>query len=409
MRPLLSKIALFAHIIRSCVDGLALSWLTPQLTILSTLHSTKSHVECRASDNRNEHDEPSSYYQYLLSQFQGDFDNYEQVVQDRRHGLTPGEGGGHEHIHCMIVPCPHYGSKKYQQHQSQWLLAAFYFNANPRQIFRFRLYQLLPPPSDELPVRMKLNSLSPRLEQQLREYSDQPCMWWREVWNAWCRDNMTTKRDNNAPIYECEWHEMQTVGLPSMVLPLDGCDVLWEPNWDPSKHPYLYMSEYDDFSDSTTEDFSGRPKLPTGKSCHAVMEAGSAGAIVNSISLIPGKRILIKDELSLWNNEFWINDRGYDPDNIVTDTIQRNEDGNAVTMSFVYGNRRGVPYKLRRVSNFYCKEREHESPANTDTWAIFKLERIITNTDLIWTLGESYRTPDMLLHKMSCINNQYNK
>ncbi|KAL7446093.1 hypothetical protein ACHAXH_008705 [Discostella pseudostelligera] len=402
--------ALLAYISRNNAAGFALSRLTStqHQTILSSSHSlrrrhsTSSAVECGISDSSDENDGQTSYYEYLLSQFQGDFDNYEQVVQDRRHGLTPGEGGGHEHIHCMIVPCPHYVIPKSHQDQPQWLLAAFYFNANPLQIFRFRLYQTLPPATEELPVRMKLNSLMPRLEQQLRAYSDQPCMWWREVWNLWCKDNNTEIKTS---INEGEWNDMRTVGLPSMVLPLDGCDVLWEPDWDPSKHSYLYVNEYANLPDGgdsiTTAGVSAQP-VPSGKSCHAIMEAGSAGAIVDSISLIPGKRILIKDELSLWNDEFWINDRGYDPDYISADEILGYEDGCTPVnegMPFVYGNRRGVPYKLKRVSNFRRKQ-VLALPAFTDLESVFHLEREITDPELQWTLGENYRTQEVLLDKM---------
>jgi hypothetical protein len=87
------------------------------------------------------------------------------------------------------------------------------------------------------------------------------------------------------------------------------------------------------------------------------MEAGSKGAIVDSISLIPGKRILIKDELSLWKNEFWINDRGYDPDAVAEEEVEVDESRNGVgIMPFVYGNRRGIPYKLERVSCISTKD-----------------------------------------------------
>jgi hypothetical protein len=42
----------------------------------------------------------------LVSRFQGDFDNYHQVVQDRKMGLTPRQGGGHEHFHVTFIPMP---------------------------------------------------------------------------------------------------------------------------------------------------------------------------------------------------------------------------------------------------------------------------------------------------------------
>ena len=36
-------------------------------------------------------------------------------------------------------------------------------------------------------------------------------------------------------------------------------------------------------------------------------------ALVNS-TMIPGQEILIKDQLSLSQNDFWIHDRGYNPE-----------------------------------------------------------------------------------------------
>ena len=114
--------------------------------------------------------------------------------------------------------------------------------------------------------------------------------------------------------------------------------------------------------------------------------------------MIPGKRILIKDELSLWKDEFWINDRGYDPDAKDSDTTTEkqetdsNKTGNETSMPFVYGNRRGVPYKLQRVSNF-----------RVDT--SLGIERVSAKSDLEWTLGEDYRTSDLFEKKMQHIEN----
>ncbi|KAL3770933.1 hypothetical protein ACHAW5_006808 [Stephanodiscus triporus] len=418
MKRLLIPFTLLAHVTCDIAAVLAFSRIT-QHKILSSSHalsrrgvarrsySQRSVVECNnnLSDSSVEEDATTAYYNQLLSMFQGDFDNYYQVVQDRMHELTPGEGGGHEHIHCTLVPCPKYyaendNDEKNLPCQSHWVLAAFYFNGNPLQIFRFRLYQLMPPPSENLPVRMKLNTLSPLLEKQLRGCAEQPCLWWKEVWNVWCRDDSKILQRYDAAIHAEEWNRFQNLGLPTMALPLEGCDVLWDPNWDPLKHSYLYTNDYCDYPNcgesSAAADASAQPALPAGKSCHATMEAGSAGAIVDSISLIPGKRILIKDELSLWKDEFWINDRGYDPDHEIMDEMHHNQPGNAfddVDMPFVYGNRMGVPYKLQRVSNFV------DGTTNQEPFGL-QLKRIIANSDFEWTLGEKYRTPDMLREKM---------
>ena len=420
MKSLGIPISLLARIMCDVVAVVAFSRTTQHRIVSSShslsrrmvarcSHSKRSAVKCinNLSDSSVAKDKTTTYYDHLLLVFQGDFDNYMQVVQDRRHGLTPGEGGGHEHIHCTLVPCPHYyaGNDIDEENNQcqQWVIAAFYFNGNPHQIFRFRLYQLMPPPSENLPVRMKLNTLSPLLEKELRRCSEQPCVWWREVWNVWCKDNNEILQRNDETIHAGEWSRFQTVGLPTMALPLEGCDVLWDPNWDPLKHSYLYTNDYGDDSycgdSSATADALVRPALPAGKSCHATMEAGPAGAIVDSTSLIPGKRILIKDELSLWKDEFWINDRGYDPDGILD-----NQTGNAfdgVDMPFVYGNRRGVPYKLQRVSNFVDDAGNQQAAGPIfDIDLGLQMKRVIASSDFEWTLGENYRTPDVLREKM---------
>ena len=370
----------------------------------SELSSIDNDVCTKSSDSdEGDVNGMSTYYNHLLSQFQGDFDNYNQGVQDRIHELTPGEGGGHEHIHCTLLPCPQYNNTLIDESSSQWILAAFYFNGNPRQIFRFRLYEIIKPSVEEVHVRMKLNTLLPNLEKELRECSDQPCIWWNVVWGVWCKEN--NKID--VSVDEEGWNRLQTKGMPTLVSPLEGCDVLWEPNWDKSKHPYLYVNEYDD--DKPTKSLPDYQSdsavtqqavlLPTGQSYHATMEAGSKGAIIDSISMIPGKRILIKDELSLWKDEFWINDRGYDPDADSDDTTEKQEtDSNKTdsetSMPFVYGNRRGVPYKLQRVSNF-----------RGDT--SLGIDRVTSSSDLEWTLGDDYRTSDLFEKKMQHIENAH--
>eukprot|EP00985_Skeletonema_marinoi_P003415 scaffold1467_cov135-Skeletonema_marinoi.AAC.2 len=235
---------------------------------------------------------------------------------------------------------------------------------------------------------MKLHTLSSELEQQLRQYSDQPCTWWRETYAVWLNsiNEVENESDDNR---SNEWIAFQSEGIQHLVSPLVGCDVLWDPQWDPKKHAYLNVDEYGDDTSSSPTNIN---KINNVDGCHATMEAGSAGAIVDSISLIPGKRILIKDELSLWEDEFWINDRGYDPDAVVDDNDGggnvENEDG-VGNMPFVYGNRRGVPYKLERVS---CISTENTNEGSDDMSPVpLLLERTIYKQELAWTLGEDFR------------------
>ena len=65
-------------------------------------------------------------------------------------------------------------------------------------------------------------------------------------------------------------------------------------------------------------------------------------------------------------------------------------------MPFVYGNQRGVPYKLQKVSNFIT------SYANTEIE--LELQRELVNSDLEWTLGEEYRTKELFQQKMQSID-----
>uniref|UniRef100_A0A7S1ZWM5 F-box domain-containing protein n=1 Tax=Trieres chinensis TaxID=1514140 RepID=A0A7S1ZWM5_TRICV len=56
------------------------------------------------TDDEEDYGRGGFFYRTLLRRFQGDFDNYVQVRRDHAGGLTPREGGGHEHIHCSLVP-----------------------------------------------------------------------------------------------------------------------------------------------------------------------------------------------------------------------------------------------------------------------------------------------------------------
>lgn len=337
-------------------------------------------------------DHEPSYYQSLVRQFQGDFDNYNQVVEDRKRGLLPAEGGGHEHIHCTLVPCPRLQCEGSRSEEDQWVIAAFYLNGNPKQIFRFRMYCMIPPQhagaeKGDSPesVRLKLHTLNPELDQCLRGCSEQPWTWWKEVYNLWLSFDQ-----NDAHTELDQWQRFQFVGIPKLVSQLKGCDVLWNPDWNPSNHSYLYVDEYDEM-------VSPSDTLPDKKAFHATMEAGPDGVIVDSISMIPGKRILIKDELSLWENEFWINDRGYDPDaDVMIEPQGAHNMKDSGGLPYVYGNRRGIPYKLERVASMINKPKSQASDAEI----FLTLQREIINSELEWTLGESYRTLELYQQKL---------
>lgn len=230
-----------------------------RLAIVSALVSTSlafvqhypSQRPCstrRAADN--------SLWPISLERFQGDFDNYHQVVEDRRQGLLPKAGGGHENIHCTLVPV-----------DIDSRLAAFYFDGTPSAIFRFRYYRLEPVDDDENEaVDTILYTLHPQLEGQLRQHSQSPLEWPR-IFGAFAAQDK--------------------------IRLLPGCNVRWSWQLDPQQHEYAI----------------NRQERQAG--IHAVMIEGSA--LVDS-QLQPGQQILIKDQLSLWPDALWIHDRGFDPD-----------------------------------------------------------------------------------------------
>lgn len=261
-----------------------------------------------ASNNNN-----NNWKKDLLDTFSGDFDNYEQVVEDHHNSLFPREGGGHEQIHCTLIPLT-----------PTTRLAAFYFDGMPNKIFRFRYYQLLI--EDEDHVNMKLYTLLPSLEQELRATSD-PTEWPRvfDAYKAIHPDEVLVKE------------------LPK-------CDVQWSRDMDPVQHKYAL----EHFNSSSSE-----------LSFHAVMIYGQA--LVDS-TMIPGQEILIKDQLSLSKDDFWIHDRGYNP----------------TTGDYIYGNQRGIPYQLKRVTRI-----------NTESG-----KREVCSKKLQWTLGEEWRTDDEYQHYM---------
>lgn len=244
----------------------------------------------------------------LLNIFSGDFDNYNQVVNDRENNLLPREGGGHEHIHCTLIPL-----------SPTTRLAAFYFDGNPRMIFRFRYYQLLIEESNDH-VNMKLYTLNPLLEQELRATND------ATEWPRVFQDFAASHKDD--------------LNEEPLVKELYKCDVQWSRDMDPVQHEYA-LSHFRSGKDSF----------------HAIMIFGQA--LMNS-TMIPGQEILIKDQLSLSQNDFWIHDRGFNPE----------------TGDYIYGNQRGVPYQLERVTCIH-----------PDTG-----KREIVHPQLQWTLGEAWRT-----------------
>ena len=290
----------------------------------------------------------------MIDRFQGDFDNYEQVLQDRKDGKLPRDGGGHEHIHCTLLPL-----------SDESRLAAFYFDGQPNAIFRFRYYHLKRGMQSKngikhdvtthaasiIPfVETYIYTLHPELEQQLRQCSDP--MDWPGIFRKFQSNDVNANGSDNA-----------NVRL------LKDCQVRWSYELDLDQHSYVPRDKKDGI--------------------HAVMVHGEA--LVDS-QMVPGHKILIRDQISLWRDELWIHDRGHDPK----------------TMAFIYGNQNGVPYRLRRVSNIH---NHHDGPSssskNTDNNKNNTIRnyncrpsRSLMPNDLSWTLGADFRNEDLYKEKI---------
>lgn len=248
----------------------------------------------------------------LMNWFQGELDNHLQVKQERMDDKEPPIG--HEHIHCTLVPIPipsHLhdyllSDVAFEEH-SRFLLAVYYLNGNPSTIFRSRLYHAFP--EMDL-VRCRIYDLHPDIKDLLKEKAlDAPWTW---------HQNISEIIQSSQKDYFTE---------------LKKCDVLWSHDIHPTRHAYLPSS--------------------TTNAIHAIMEEEE---VLKPSVYDPNKMLLIRDELSLWEDALWINDRGYD----------------ASTGELAYGNALSVPYKLSRVCSF-CGE-----------------GRDVLRDDLLWTLGGRY-------------------
>jgi len=288
------------------------------------------------------------FFTALLERFQGDFDNYNQVLEDRKEGMLPREGGGHEQIHCLLLPVfvasslmtpsPNdvIGNRKAAR------LAAFYFDGIPQRIFRFRYYALS---ETKAGADMKLYCLSPTLEGQLRAMDD-PMDWIAAF------ENYASKHgDENEPA----------------VTLLEKCDVRWSSELDPIQHEYALKRNREIEQNEKHNDLADL-------GIHAVMTYGEA--TVDS-TMMPGQKIRIMDQLSLWEDQFWIHDRGFDPE----------------TGAFIYGNQRGIPYRLERVANILQNK----------SGDINSTKRQVVNEPLQWTLGPTWRTEEEYEAKLDAL------
>jgi hypothetical protein len=215
-----------------------------------TVHS------CRCCYTNSSHPKKESFsvqrveiFSKWLEWFRGDFDNFEQVVEERNQNIFPREGGGHEHIHCAIQPlfCKPDGHVL--------LYAKYYFNGNPDVVFRFRVYEAFPSVSpydpNETVLEMKI----------LRFY----------------QEAAKRLKDLNFDIFQLDWNS-------DMYEYLVGCEVYWS------------------FQNSVHD------KVGEGPHFIGFMKGGGCSVYSPETKDI----IYVKDDLILTPNHLWVNDRGFD-------------------------------------------------------------------------------------------------
>lgn len=204
----------------------------------------------------------------FLEQFHGHFDNHAQIVANEAAGLAPREGGGHEHIHCVLRHVPVRGA------DGPHVLATYYFNGRPEAVFRERLYAFDAVTADPQfgdCVRMAIYKLREPVTARLRAAGE------LEGYSA----------DDVALTAECDLDD-------ELLVP--GADVYWR--W-------------------CGERFEGEMRTDS----------------ITIVSERTGDEIVVRDDVALWEDALWVNDRGHD----------------AASGDYVYGNIHGIPYKMARV------------------------------------------------------------
>ena len=223
----------------------------------------------------------------FLEQFNGHFDNCAQVAANEAEGLTPRHGGGHEHIHCAVRPIELQStSTSSSGGTTPVVLATYYFNGQPDLVFRERLYKFEPIANDAQfgsCVRMSIYKLRDEVATRLRSAGGA----------------------GGADVDEIAF----TTADLADELHIPQADVYWR--W-------------------LGERFEG-----------AMREES-----LTIVSERSGREIVVRDDVALWTDALWVNDRGHD----------------AETGEYVYGNIHNIPYKLARVPDDHWTSRADVEP-----------------------------------------------
>eukprot|EP00903_Cladosiphon_okamuranus_P007916 g7644.t1 len=389
------------------VTGLLGSWsaLGPRLFQRGQRPCTGASLATSGAALQNKR--PEVLLDDLLELFQGEFDNYDQVVEDRRAGMAAGPGGGHEHIHCSLKPLnaslvPEQvatagggGAASSNRDRNgedgagagtggldrprAVVAAKYYFNGDSNVVFRYRLYSfhLCPPntPGARGDVVMRLWRMLPSVETRLRAAGyDLTYFDWH---GAEVDEPLAADGAGGGATKSCG---------SAVVEHILGCEIYWSRHGDNIRGDGEEASRTQAGGEAAAWLGEGRGKAgvdgacssissgdtaaegapssaaaavsPEGESFVGLMGQDDSGTWVQSQN-VAGLEILVKDDLRVWSDQLWVNDRGFD------------REGN-----FLYGNQRSVPYKMRRV---------------------------VAPGPLAWTLGPEHRTKEAYAEKMSAI------
>ena len=114
-------------------------------------------------------------------------------------------------------------------------------------------------------------------------------------------------KSNNYDLDAVQWNDDDVYDW------LEGCEVYWEAYRPPDEIP---------------DDACKQLEIQSGTRFVGYMKGGGCELYSNEIQ----GRIRVMDDLLLTKDDLWVADRGFDDDN-----------------NFVYGNRRGIPYKMKRI------------------------------------------------------------
>lgn len=223
--------------------------------------------------------------QQVIKWMIGKYDNILQATGDAKRGKPTAALGGHEHVTSSFQLYPLTNDS---------IVASFTFANDSKKTFRFRMYKfddyfLSKTSSSRISqkvVRMKIYRPLPQTELQLKE------------------------NDYNISRY-----------LPPPTLEfyeeMSGCDVIWELN--KFKYFLLRISRIIPWLRLKFVYYRGR--LMNGE-CEICSTSK------------PDVKLIVKDDLKLWENRIWINDQVY------------NRQGERII-----GNTKGIPYKFDKIAS----------------------------------------------------------